>query len=68
MGPTEILANQHFQLAKKIFGGTNIKIEFISGKTEVKKRKKFYKNWKMEKLIFYLEHTLYFKGKLNLKN
>ena len=39
MGPTEILANQHFQLAKKIFGGTNIKIEFISEKTEVKKKK-----------------------------
>ena len=43
MGPTEILSYQHFQSAKEIFKNTNIKIEFLSGKTEKKKRKIFYK-------------------------
>ena len=40
MAPTEILAKQHFDLAKKIFINTKIKIGFLTGKTELKKRKK----------------------------
>ena len=40
MSPTEILAKQHYDLAKKIFKNINIKIEFLTGKTEYKKRKK----------------------------
>ena len=39
MGPTEILAQQHYNLALKIFKGTNFKIEFLSGKTDLSKRK-----------------------------
>ena len=39
MGPTEILAQQHYNLALKIFKGTNFKIEFLSGKTDSSKRK-----------------------------
>ena len=39
MGPTEILAYQHFKLALKIFNNNNFKIEFLSGKTETRKRK-----------------------------
>ena len=41
MAPTEILANQHFQLAKKIFKNSNFKIDFLTGKTELKNKKKF---------------------------
>ena len=41
MSPTEILSHQHFKLAKEIFDKKNINIEFLSGKTEPKKRKKF---------------------------
>ncbi len=40
MAPTEILAKQHFTLALKIFQNTNFKIEFLTGKTESKHRKK----------------------------
>ena len=34
MAPTEILAKQHYNLAKKIFKSTNINIEFLTGKTK----------------------------------
>ena len=40
MAPTEILATQHFNLAKKVFKGLNFKIDFLSGKTDIKNRKK----------------------------
>ena len=39
MAPTEILANNIMNLSKKIFKN-NIKIEFLTGKTEYKLRKK----------------------------
>ena len=38
MAPTEILARQHFTLAKKIFD-KDVKIEILSGKLEYKKKK-----------------------------
>ena len=38
MAPTEILARQHYNLAKKIFP-ENIKIELISGKSDYKNKK-----------------------------
>ena len=40
MGPTEILAKQHYDLSKKIFENINLKIDFLTGKTEYKKRKR----------------------------
>ena len=40
MAPTEILAKQHFNLAKKVFP-KDLKIEFISGKSEYKDKKIF---------------------------
>ena len=43
MGPTEILSFQHFKLAKEVFKKSKIKIEFLSGKTELSKRKKILK-------------------------
>ena len=46
MAPTEILATQHFNLAKKVFKGLNFKIDFLSGKTEIKNRKKTLKSLK----------------------
>ena len=42
MAPTEILALQHYELAKRMFSSTKIKIELLTGKTETKE-KRFYK-------------------------
>ena len=41
MSPTEILAKQHYTLIKKIFKNENFDIEFLTGKTEYKLKKKF---------------------------
>ena len=41
MSPTEILARQHYTLSKKIFKELNFKVQFLTGKTELKERKKF---------------------------
>ena len=44
MGPTEILARQHYELLKKIYKVKNFKIDFLTGKTENKDRKEILKN------------------------
>lgn len=44
MAPTEILAKQHYELAKKIFAHTKIRLEFLTGKTEYRLRKKILNN------------------------
>ena len=49
MGPTEILSYQHYKLAMKIFKNLNFNIEFLSGKTEYKEKKKIRKIYRMEK-------------------
>ena len=38
MAPTEILAKQHYSLAKKIFKFTNIKIELLTGNIKTKEK------------------------------
>ena len=42
MSPTEILSNQHYELAKKIFP-TNVKIDLITSKTDFKKKREIQK-------------------------
>ena len=39
MAPTEILSTQHFNLAKKLFSSTNVRIEIVTGKTSAKDKK-----------------------------
>ena len=46
MAPTEILSRQHYELFKKIFQN-KIKVEFLTGKTEPKKRKDILKKIKI---------------------
>jgi len=40
MAPTEILSNQHYNLAKKIFKSLNINIKLLSGKLNSSEKKK----------------------------
>ena len=67
MSPTEILARQHYELFKKIYKNTNIKIDFLTGKTEIKKRKVILKNLeKGNTNILIGTHSL-FQKKINFK-
>ena len=62
MSPTAILANQHYELARNTFKKNNLKIEFLTGKTEYKKRKEILNslaNGKIDLLIG--THTLFQK-------
>jgi len=43
MAPTEILASQHFFNIQKIFKGTSIKVELLTGKTKAREKKNIYK-------------------------
>jgi ATP-dependent DNA helicase RecG len=42
MAPTEILAEQHFRNAKKIFGDSGYRIELLIGSTKAAEKKKIY--------------------------
>ena len=62
MSPTEILARQHYQLAKKIFKNKNINIDYISGKTEPKEKKQILKKLEEGKIDFLIgTHSLFQK-------
>ena len=66
MAPTEILANQHFNLAKKIFP-KKFNIELVSGKTDYKKKKNIYKELALQNIdILFGTHAL-FQNKINFK-
>jgi len=67
MAPTEILAKQHFNLAKKIFP-KNLNIEFVSGKTDYKTKKKIIENLSTQNIdIIFGTHAI-FQKKINFKN
>ena len=66
MAPTEILARQHFNLAKKLFP-KEINIEMISGKSEYQEKKKIYKKLETNKIdILFGTHAL-FQNKILFK-
>ncbi len=61
MAPTEILARQHFNLAKKIFP-TNINIELISGKSEYTVKKDILKKLENNKIdVIFGTHAIFQK-------
>ncbi len=61
MAPTEILANQHFNLAKKIFT-KNINIELITGKSEYRVKKEILKKLENNKIdIIFGTHAIFQK-------
>jgi ATP-dependent DNA helicase RecG len=62
MAPTAILANQHYELAKKIFKDTNINIAFVTGKTKYKEKKKIFNDLKNHNIDFIIgTHSLFQK-------
>jgi ATP-dependent DNA helicase RecG len=67
MGPTAILAKQHYELAKKIFKGNNFKIDFLTGKTEPKDRKEILKNLQNGNTDLLIGTHALFQKKINFK-
>ena len=67
MSPTEILAKQHYDLTNIIFKGTNIKTEFLTGKTEYKK-KEILSNISNGKIDFLIGTHALFQKKTIFKN
>ena len=62
MAPTEILARQHYNLAKKIFDG-EINIEILSSKSEYKNKKIILKKLKESKIdLLFGTHAIFQKG------
>ena len=68
MAPTAILAKQHYNLAKKIFDGTKIKIKLLTGKTETKLRKKILEELKIGEIDFLIGTHALFQKKIDFKN
>ncbi len=68
MGPTEILAYQHYELARKIFCKHNINIEFLTGKTNPKKKNDILKGISNGKIDLLIGTHALFQKKINFKN
>ena len=63
MAPTEILANQHYKLVKKLLTKFNYRVSYISGKTKTKDKKEILKNLKDGKIDFIIgTHSLFQKS------
>ena len=67
MGPTEILSKQHFELAKKIYKDIDVKLDFLSGKTEIKDRKEILRNLIDGKTDLLIGTHAIFQKKINFK-
>jgi ATP-dependent DNA helicase RecG len=67
MAPTEILAKQHFNLAKEIFKQTNIEVAFLSGKTDLSERKMIINNLINGKINFLIGTHALFQKKISFK-
>ncbi len=67
MAPTEILAKQHYELTKKILVNLDIKIEFLTGKTDYKKRKKILQDIENGEIKFLIGTHSLFQKKINFK-
>jgi len=67
MSPTEILAKQHYELTKNIFDKKNLKIDFLTGKTEYKERKEILNNLSNGKTNLLIGTHALFQKKINFK-
>ena len=66
MAPTEILAQQHYNLAKKVLSD-NVKIEILTSKTENKIRKKIITNLENHSVDLLIGTHSLFQNKINYK-
>jgi len=64
MAPTEILARQHYNLAKSIFD-KNINIQLLTGKSEITSRKKIIKDLSENKINILIGTHSLFQDKIN---
>jgi ATP-dependent DNA helicase RecG len=67
MAPTEILASQHYQLAKRIFKNTSINIDFLSGKSEPHKKKQVNEDIAKSKIDLLIGTHALFQKNVNFK-
>ncbi|MDA7715221.1 ATP-dependent DNA helicase RecG [Pelagibacteraceae bacterium] len=67
MSPTGILAKQHYVLSKKIFKNNNLKIEFLTGKTDYKKRKSILNDLENGKIDLIIGTHALFQKKIKFK-
>ena len=68
MAPTEILANQHYELTKKIFKDEKINISFLTGKIERRERSKILENLINGKIDILIGTHALFQKKIKFKN
>ncbi len=68
MAPTEILANQHFQLAKKLFKGTNVISSILTGKTNYKEKNKILSMLENKAINFIFGTHSLFQNKIKFSN
>ncbi len=66
MAPTEILAQQHYKLVKKIFP-KNIRVEMLTGKTEYKTKKNIIKSLENHSIDLLIGTHSLFQEKINYK-
>ncbi len=67
MAPTEILAIQHYNFAKKLFG-QNIVVEILTSKTEKSKRKEVLESLKKKKIDLIIGTHSLFQEKIKFNN
>ena len=67
MSPTEILAKQHFELAKGLFKNQKFEIDFLTGKTDYKEKKIILNNLDNGKIKLLIGTHALFQKKINFK-
>ena len=68
MAPTEILAHQHYQLAKRLFKKTNVNLKIITGKTDYKEKKTIISMLENGKINFVFGTHSLFQNKIKFSN
>ncbi len=68
MAPTEILAKQHYNLAKKLFSSRNIRIDLLTGKSKPLEKKIISNKCKNYEIDFLIGTHSLFQSKTKFKN